>query len=81
MTSVRIVIANTASRSWSLYRMDVKNAFLHTDLKEEVFITLPQGFATSTKSDVAQLWRSLYGLKQAPQAWFEKFRNALLQLG
>ena len=80
MTTVRTVLAIAASQSWPLYQMDVKNAFLHGDLKEEVYMRLPQGIPSSSKTDVARLRRSLYGLKQAPRAWFDKFRTTLLQL-
>ena len=61
--------------------MDVKNAFLHGDLKEEVYMRLPQGYESTSTNAVAKLRRSLYGLKQAPKAWFEKFRATILQLG
>ena len=58
--------------------MDVKNAFLHGDLQEEIYMKLPFGMTNSSPRDVCKLKRSLYGLKQAPRDWFEKFRNTIL---
>lgn len=66
MTIVQIVLAIAASKLWQLYQMDVKNASLHGNLKEEVYMRFPPGYETSSKADVAKLHRSLYGLKQAP---------------
>ena len=39
----------------------------------------PQRLFSSPTSNVCKLRHSLYGLKQAPRAWFDKFRNTLLQ--
>nr|KYP35326.1 Retrovirus-related Pol polyprotein from transposon TNT 1-94 [Cajanus cajan] len=58
--------------------MDVKNAFLHGDLKEEIYMKLPSSMTTSSPNDVCKLRRSLYRLKQALRAWFEKFHTTLL---
>ena len=55
MTTVRTILALAASQSWSLHQMDVKNAFLHGDLKEEVYIKLPYGMPTSSPNDVCKL--------------------------
>ena len=81
MTTMCTILAIAASRSWPLYQMDVKSAFLHGDLKEEVYMCLPKGYDSTFKNEVARLRRSFYGLKQAPRAWFEKFRSTLLHLG
>ena len=54
--------------------------FLHGDLKEEVYMRLPQEITGASAGDVARLQQSLYGLKQAPCAWFENFRDAHLHL-
>ncbi|KAL9444097.1 hypothetical protein AB3S75_017304 [Citrus x aurantiifolia] len=59
--------------------MDIKNAFLHDDLKEEIYMVLLHGLSSSSSLDVCKLKRSLYRLKQTPRAWFDKFRSTLLQ--
>lgn len=71
MTTIRIVMAIVVSKGWSLRQMDVKNAFLHGDLQEELYMTPPPGLFSSSFTEVCHL-------KQAPRAWFEKFRTTLL---
>jgi hypothetical protein len=78
MTTVRTIIAITASQGWPLHQMDVKNAFLHGDLKEDIYMVPPPGLFSSSTSVVCKLKRSFYGLKQASRAWFDKFRTTLL---
>ena len=80
MTIVRTILVVATSQSRPLYQMDVKNAFLHGDLKEDVYTRLPQGISGYPKGSVAKLHRSFYGLRQAPQAWFENFQEALVHL-
>lgn len=57
--------------------MDVHNAFLHGDLKEEVYMKMPPGFLSSTGGQVCGLLKSLYGLRQAPRCWFAMLAGAL----
>jgi hypothetical protein len=57
--------------------MDVKNAFLHNDLEEEIYMEQPQGYIQNS-SLVCRLKKSLYGLKQAPRAWYAKMDSYLL---
>ena len=60
--------------------MDVKSAFLHGDLQEDIYIQKHKGFIDSP-SLVCRLKNSLYGLKQAPRAWYAKMDNFMLSLG
>eukprot|EP00253_Pinus_taeda_P032543 PITA_32543 len=57
--------------------MDVKNAFLHGDLSEEIYMEQPHGFIQDS-SLICRLKKSLYGLKQAPRAWYTKMDSFLL---
>ena len=59
--------------------MDVKPAFLHGDLHEDIYMQQPKGFVAKGKEKmVCKLKRSLYGLKQAPREWYHKF-DAFMQ--
>ncbi|VVA37848.1 PREDICTED: Retrovirus-related Pol poly from, partial [Prunus dulcis] len=81
-TTVRLVLSIAAMNRWSLRQHDVKNAFLHGDLEEEVFMRQPQGFEDSKyPTHVYPLRKSLYGLKQAPRAWNAKFTGHLPAIG
>ena len=77
MTTIQILFAVAVVRNWQLWQLDVKNAFLHGDLLETVYMAPPPGYACPS-SHVCCLQKSLYGLKQAPLAWFDKFRGAIL---
>ncbi|KAF8651260.1 hypothetical protein HU200_063510 [Digitaria exilis] len=80
--TIRTVLHLAAARDWPVHQLDVKNAFLHGDLTEQVFCQQPTGFIDSTHPDaVCLLRKSLYGLKQAPRAWFDRFATHLHQLG
>nr|GEY72225.1 putative ribonuclease H-like domain-containing protein [Tanacetum cinerariifolium] len=69
LEAVRLFIAYAAHKSFTVYQMDVKTAFLYGPLKEEVFVNQPDGFVDPYHPDkVYRLKKDLYGLKQAPRA-------------
>ena len=62
--------------------MDVKTAFLHGAIKEEVYVEQPLGFEVQDRdTHVCRLKKALYGLKQAPRAWYERMDSYLMKLG
>ncbi|GJW65196.1 integrase, catalytic region, zinc finger, CCHC-type containing protein [Tanacetum coccineum] len=67
--AIQIFIANAASKNMTIYQMDVKTSFLNGELKEEVYVSQPEGFVDPDHpTHVYRLKKALYGLKQAPQA-------------
>ncbi|XP_073061796.1 uncharacterized protein [Primulina eburnea] len=82
MTSIRIVLGLAAELDLEVEQMDVKTAFLHGDLEEEIYMEQPKGFAEKGKEDITcRLNKSLYGLKQAPRQWYKKFESVITQQG
>ncbi|GKF13780.1 retrovirus-related pol polyprotein from transposon TNT 1-94, partial [Tanacetum coccineum] len=68
--AIRIFIANAASKNMTIYQMDVKTSFLNGELKEEVYVSQPEGFVDPDHpTHVYRLNKALYDLKQAPRAW------------
>lgn len=80
MNSILFVLSLAASMGWPIFQIDVKSAFLHGDLQEEIYMEEPQGFVQDS-SLVCRLRHSLYGLKQALRAWYEKMDSFLLSTG
>lgn len=77
-TTVQIVVAIAAQNNWSIIHMDVKTAFFHGDLKEEVYISQPEGFIDVEKENlVYKLRKALYGVRQAPCTWYDKIDSWL----
>nr|GEV13587.1 hypothetical protein [Tanacetum cinerariifolium] len=70
LEAVRIFVAYAAHKSFLIYQMDVKTTFFNGPLKEEVYVTQPDGFVDPDHPEkVYRLRKALYGLKQAPRAW------------
>jgi len=65
-----------AERDLEVEQFDVKTAFLHGDLHEEIYMDVPEGISAN-EGQVCQLQRSLYGLKQASRQWNSKFDSFL----
>jgi hypothetical protein len=72
MKSVRLLFALAAQEGWCVHHMDVKSAFLNSDLKE-VYVHQPPGFTIpGNEGKMLRLRKALYGFRQAPKAWNAK---------
>eukprot|EP00253_Pinus_taeda_P027794 PITA_27794 len=82
MTSIRTILSLVAAEDLHLEQLDVKTAFLHGDLEEEIYMQQPQGYEVKGKEKlVCRLKKSLYGLKQAPRQWYLKFDKFMSEQG
>jgi hypothetical protein len=68
VTTMHVLLSLAASHGLLIKQMDVKIAFLNGELKEEIYMTHPDGFVVKGQEDkVCKLQKSLYGLKQTPK--------------
>ncbi|KAH9657251.1 hypothetical protein KPL70_022991 [Citrus sinensis] len=82
LTTVRVVLAMCATFDLHLEQLDVKTAFFHGELEEEIYMLQLEGFAETGKENlVCRLNKSLYGLKQAPRCWYKRFDSFIMSLG
>lgn len=80
--SVRAILSTAAANDLEILQLDVRTAFLHGELTEEIFMDQPTGFtSTAYPTNVCRLQKSLYGLKQASRLWNIKFDGLLVNLG
>ena len=82
LNTIRSVLSIVANKELYLEKLDVKTAFLHGDLDEEIYMHQPEGFLEEGKQNiVCRLKKSLYGLKQAPRQWYMKFESFMHKEG
>nr|GEU65384.1 retrovirus-related Pol polyprotein from transposon TNT 1-94 [Tanacetum cinerariifolium] len=72
LEAIQIFLAYAAHKNMVVYQMDVKIAFLNGNLREEVYVSQPDGFVDQDNPNhVSKLKKALYGLKQAPRTWYD----------
>ena len=82
MSTIRLVLGMVAAENLHLKQLDVKTAFLHGDLEEDLYMIQLEGFIVQGQENlVCKLRKRLYGLKQAPRQWYKKFDSFSIELG
>nr|GEZ07558.1 retrovirus-related Pol polyprotein from transposon TNT 1-94 [Tanacetum cinerariifolium] len=82
LEAVRIFLAFVAHTNMIVYKMDIKTKYLNGILREEVYVSQPDGFVDpENPNHVYRLKKALYGLKQAPRAWYDLLSSFLLSQG
>nr|GEX20643.1 hypothetical protein [Tanacetum cinerariifolium] len=79
LESIQIFLAYAPHKNMVVYQMDVKTAFLNGNLREEVYVSQPDGFMDlDNPNHVYKLKKALYGLKQASRTWYDMLSSFLL---
>ncbi|QRW24120.1 Retrovirus-related Pol polyprotein from transposon TNT 1-94 [Rhizoctonia solani] len=79
--STRTLLAKGTSKDYNIIQLNIKTAFLHGTIKEEIYMEQPEGFEDDPVKYVWRLEKALYGLKQAAQAFYSQLRKVLKQIG
>nr|GEW47857.1 retrovirus-related Pol polyprotein from transposon TNT 1-94 [Tanacetum cinerariifolium] len=79
LEAIRIFLAYAAHKNIVVYQMDAKTTFLNGNLREEVYVSQPDGFVDQDNPNhVYKLKKALYGLKQALRAWYDMLSSFLI---
>ncbi|MCO5604317.1 hypothetical protein L7F22_058482 [Adiantum nelumboides] len=82
MTLFRAIVALAAHYQFHLHQLDIKTAFLHGDLDEELYLQPPPHYEDSTSPHyVCRLHKAIYSLKQSPRQWYLKLHQILIAHG
>ena len=77
-----MVISLVVQKSWKIYQLDIKSAFLHGEINEEVFVEQPPGYEhKGSKSKAYHLKKALYGIKQTLRAWHSRIKSYFIKEG
>ena len=69
-------------KDWEIQHINIKTAYLNSDIDEEIYMEIPEGFMNNgIKTKVLHLRKAIYGLKQAGRQWYRKLREALKKFG
>lgn len=70
--TIKTILVVTSNQMWYVFQLDVKRAFVHGELSEDVYINQPIRYHKGKLEMVYKLKKVLYSLRQAPRAWYNK---------
>lgn len=79
--TIRTVLWIVIAKSWSIYQIDINNAFFQGNLIEKVYMAQPLGFINSNLLTRVPLAKIIYGLQQVLHAWYKELSLFLLRYG
>ena len=79
--TVLTVLTAAIRKGMVIQQMDVKTAFLHGDIDDDVYVSPPRGLDICRSGEVLRLRKGLYGLKQAPSLWDDKWKRVMDAMG
>lgn len=79
---IRVLFSVSSNKGWSPHQFDVKNVFIHGELRDNVYMKAQLDFSDEFRdNEICWLTKALYSLKQSPQTWFRRFTMAMEQNG
>ena len=79
-STLRLLMAIAVKCKFRVEQVDVKNAYINSDLKEEVYMKQPKGYNSGDGNKVLKLKKSLYGLKQSGNMWNHSVNEAMIDM-
>lgn len=80
-STLRMLFALSVQWGMDITHLDVTTAFLNGHLKENIYMSIPEGFVNESKGKVLKLKKAIYGLKQSSLVWYEKVKDCLCKQG
>lgn len=81
VSTFRILVVVANKLNLPIFQMDVQGAFLYGEIKDEVYMYLPNVTKNNKSNTVCKLNKSIYGLKKSPKCWNSRFDTLMLDLG
>jgi hypothetical protein len=79
-SSIRFLLSHALNKDMHIHHVDVKTAYLNSDLDETIFMQQPYMFETG-EGKVCKLEKAIYGLKQSARCWHERLTQVLHNIG